>query len=128
MALSPHNHSSLRGATVPVADILLVRIPQGTIARLQSNLCSCADSGREALEMLKLFHFRLLVASLDVPDMPAWELFQRARRAQARLQCVLLDERMTPEVERLVRQAGAGAFVAIDQALCAILVRPSLRG
>jgi hypothetical protein len=46
------------------------------------------ESGGEALGMLKLLRFRILVASLDVPDMPAWVLFQKARQAQARLQCV----------------------------------------
>ncbi|MGA2441981.1 MAG: hypothetical protein ABSH08_13570 [Tepidisphaeraceae bacterium] len=90
---------------------------------LQSDFFSHAASGREALGMLKLSRFRLLVASLDVPDMPPWTLFLKARRAQARLQCVLLDERMTFEDERQVRQVGAGAFASSDPDVLASLVR-----
>ena len=95
------------------------------LATLPSDLFSHADNGQEALGMLKLLRFRLLVASLDVPDMPPWELFDEARQAQARLQCILLDERFTPEDEQRVREAGAGAFASIDPALRALLIGPS---
>ncbi len=77
--------------------------------------------------MLKLLRFRMLVASLDVMDMPPWELFYHARRAQARLQCILLDERLTSAVEQRIREAGGGAFTSIDPALRTLLVRPSFR-
>jgi DNA-binding NarL/FixJ family response regulator len=110
-----------------VADVLLVRVSPAAIAALQPDSFSQADSGAEALEMLRLLRFQLLVASLDIPDMQPWELFLKARRAQARLQCVLLDERMTHQDERRVRQVGAGAFASIDPAICAALVRSSSR-
>ena len=108
------------------ADVLLVRVPQAATAMLQADLFSHAASGREALGMLKLLRFRLLVASLDVPDMPLWELFVNARRGQAGLQCVLFDERMTLEDERRVRQVGAGAFASSDPDVLASLLRTPL--
>ena len=111
----------------PVADILLVRVSPAAITALQPESFSHADSGREALGMLKLLRFQVLVAGLDVPDMRPWELFAKARRAQARLQCALLDERTTLQDERRVRQAGASVFASIDPAVCAALVRCSPR-
>ena len=114
-----------RGASV--ADILLVRIPPAAIVELRPDSFSQVDSGAEALGMLRLLRFQLLVASLDIPDMQPWELFLKARRAQARLQCVLLDERMTLEDERRVRQVGAGAFASNDPGICAALARSSPR-
>ncbi|MGA2440120.1 MAG: hypothetical protein ABSH08_04130 [Tepidisphaeraceae bacterium] len=110
-----------------VADILLVRVSPAAVVELRPDSFSRADSGTEALGMLRLLRFQLLVASLDIPDMQPWELFLKARRAQARLQCVLLDERMTLEDERRVRQVGAGAFASIDPSICAALARSSPR-
>jgi CheY-like chemotaxis protein len=127
MAPSSHDPRSPKDAIAPVADVLLVRIPQAAIETLPSDFFSHADSGREALGMLKLLRFRLLVASLDVPDMLPWELFYQARRAQAQLQCILLDERLTISDEQRVREAGAGAFASIEPALRMLLVRPSSR-
>jgi DNA-binding NarL/FixJ family response regulator len=110
-----------------IADVLLVRVSPAAIVSLPVESFSHAESGCEALGMLRLLRFHLLVASLDVPDMRPWELFLKARRAQARLQCVLLDERMTLEDEQHVRQAGASAFPSTDPAICAALVRSSPR-
>ena len=110
-----------------VADILLVRVSPAAIVELPPDSFSQADSGAEALAMLRLLRFQVLVTSLNVPDMQPWELFLKARRAQARLQCVLLDERMTHQDERRVRQVGAGAFASSDPAICAALVRSSPR-
>jgi DNA-binding NarL/FixJ family response regulator len=115
--------SSLEDGSAPLADVLLVNLPEAAIGMLRSDFFSHAASGREALGMLKLLRFRLLVASLDVPDMPPRELFLKARQAQARLQCVLLDERMTYKDERQVRQVGAGAFASSNPDVLASLVR-----
>lgn len=127
MTVSTKNRLLVADSNSPVADILLVRVPQAATASLQPDSFSESGSGQEALGMLRLLRFHLLVASLDVPDMPPWELFLKARRAQARLQCVLLDERMTLEDERRARQVGAGAFASSDPAICAALVRSSPR-
>jgi len=110
--------------TIPAtADMLFVRVPLAVIGTLQSDLFNHAESGGEALGMLKLLRFRILVASLDVPDMPVWVLFHKARQAQARLQCVLLDARFTRENELRIRQAGATAHMAITPAFCAALLQ-----
>src|ERR1022692_2744553 len=108
MPLSSHNHPASDDQGIPVADVLLVCVPSAAIGTVRVDFLTHAESGREALGILKLLRFRFLLASLDVPDMPPWELFRQARRAQARLQCVLLDERSTPEDEQRVREAGAG--------------------
>jgi DNA-binding NarL/FixJ family response regulator len=110
------------------ADILLVRISPAAVVSLRPESYSCADTGGDALGLLRLLRFQLLVASLDVPDMQPWELFARARRMQSQLRCVLLDERMTSDDECRVRQTGAAAFASSDPAICAALVRSWPRG
>ncbi|MGD0769515.1 MAG: hypothetical protein ABSB42_15130 [Tepidisphaeraceae bacterium] len=127
MTVSSRDRMWIEDRSASVADILLVRVSPAAIVELPPDSFSQADSGAEALAMLRLLRFQVLVASLNVPDMQPWELFLKARRAQARLQCVLLDERMTLEDERRVRQAGAGAFASSDPAICAALVRSSPR-
>jgi hypothetical protein len=127
MTLSSQHRTVIEDCEAQVADVLLVRISPAATGSLPSDLFSLADNGREALGMLKLFRFNLLLASLDVPDMRPWELFQRARRAQARLQCALLDERLTIDDEQRVRQTGAGAFASIDPSICEAIVRSSSR-
>src|ERR1700722_19293323 len=106
MTLSTTHHRLIPDCGGPVADVLLVHVPAAAIGAMPPELFSHVESGREALGMLKLLRFHLLLASLDVPDMRPWELFQRARRSQSRLQCVLLDERMSLEDEQRVRQTG----------------------
>jgi DNA-binding NarL/FixJ family response regulator len=125
MTVSSQQRTWIEDRNASVADVLLVRVSPAAIVALQPDSFSQADSGAEALGMLKLLRFQLLVASLDIPDMRPWELFLKARRAQARLQCVLLDEHMTHQDERRVRQVGAGAFASSDPAICAALVRSS---
>ncbi len=127
MTVSSHNPLLIPNRNTSAADVLLVRVAPAAIVSLRPDSFSQAECACDALEMLKLLRFHLLVASLDVPDMPPWDLFHRARRAHARLQCVLLDERMTLDDERRVRQAGAGAFASSDPAICAALVRSSPR-
>jgi hypothetical protein len=124
MARSTQNPTLTADLNTSVCDVLLVRVSPEMAAAVQPDLFSRADSGRETLAMLKLVRFRMLLASLDVPDMPPWELFNLARRMQARLQCVLLDERLTPDDEQRVRQTGAGAFASNDPAVFAAIVRP----
>jgi DNA-binding NarL/FixJ family response regulator len=127
MTVSSHNQTLITEGNQSTADVLLVRISPAAITSLPVESFSQAESGCEALGMLRLLRFHLLVASLDVPDMRPWELFLKARRAQARLQCVLIDERMTLEDEQHVRQAGASAFPSTDPAICAALVGSSPR-
>jgi hypothetical protein len=114
----------LAETNTPVSDVLVVNLPPQMVARVSPDLFSHTESARETLALLKLLRFRLLLTTLDVPDMPPWELFRLARRAQAGMQCVLMDERLTPEDERRVRQAGAGAFASSDPALFAASVCP----
>jgi CheY-like chemotaxis protein len=127
MTISSKNQTSIADSSNAVADVLLVRVPPAAIAALHPDSFSRVETAGQALDMLKLLRFQLLVASLDVPDMQPWELFFRARRAQGRLQCVLLDGRMTLEDEQRVRQAGASAFASNDPAICEALVRSSPR-
>jgi|HubBroStandDraft_2_1064218.scaffolds.fasta_scaffold294139_1 hypothetical protein len=127
MTDSTLNRLGIENESESPADILLVRVSPAAIVSLRPDSYSHAQSGGEALGLLRLLRFRLLVASLEVPDMPPWELFHKARRAQARLQCVLLDERMTLDDEQKVRQTGAGAFASSDPAICAALVHSSQR-
>jgi hypothetical protein len=127
MTVSSHNQVLIADHNALPADVLLVRVSPAAIVSLRPDSFSQVQSGNEALALLRLLRFHLLVASLDVPDMPPWELFLKARRAQARLQCALLDDRMTLEDEQLVRQTGAGAFASCDPAVCAALVGSSPR-
>jgi DNA-binding NarL/FixJ family response regulator len=112
-------------SSTAVCDVLLVRVPPEMVTLVPPDLLSRAESGRETLALLKLTRFRILLTSLDVPDMPPWELFRQARRMQSQLQCVLMDERLTPEDERRLRQTGAGAFATSDPAIFAAAVRPA---
>jgi CheY-like chemotaxis protein len=127
MTLSSQHQSLIKGGEVPVADVLLVGVSPAVVRTLHPDLFSRAATGREALTMIKLWRFNLLLASLDIPDMRPWDLFHHARRTQAKLQCVLLDERLTPGDEQLVRQAGAGAFASDDPAMCEEIVRSTSR-
>jgi DNA-binding NarL/FixJ family response regulator len=110
--------------TTAVSDVLLVRVPPEMVRLVSPDLLSRAESGRETLALLKLTRFRMLLTSLDVPDMPPWELFRQAKRMQSQLQCVLMDERLTAEDERRLRQTGAGAFATSDPVIFAAAVRP----
>jgi len=123
MTVSLNNHELVADESPSFTEVLLVRVAPSAIVSLQPDAFSHAESGSDALGMLRLFRFHLLVASLDVPDMRPWELFVKAKRAQARLRCVLLDERMTLQDEQRVRQAGGGAFASNDPAICAELIR-----
>jgi hypothetical protein len=80
------------------------------------------------LALLKVLRFRWLLTNLDVPDMRPWELFERARRSRAGVQCILVDDRLTVSDERLVRQAGAAAFALSDPGLCEVIDRVWRRG
>jgi CheY-like chemotaxis protein len=127
MTLSTHSKRLIPDEGTPAVGVLLVRPTAAMKVALHPDRYCVADSGQDALGMLRLLRFHLLVAGLDVPDMRPWELFLRARRAQGRLQCVLLDERMTLEDEQRVRQAGAGAFPTSDPAVLEELIRSSHR-
>jgi DNA-binding NtrC family response regulator len=116
--------SSLDGTSgSEVATILLVNIPPSEIGSPHSDSFSWTQSGRDALSLLRVLRFRWLITNLDVPDMRPWNLFERARRSQPRLQCVLVDDRLTVTDERLIRQAGAAAFASSDPALCEMIDR-----
>jgi CheY-like chemotaxis protein len=123
MTQSTQNRILIADEQTPAADVLLVRPAPALKLALQSDRFCEADSGRDALGMLRLLRFHLLVTGMDVPDMTPWELFLRARRAQSRLQCVLMDERMTPQDEQRIRQAGASAFASGDPAILEELIR-----
>jgi hypothetical protein len=84
---------------------------------------SASETGRDALAALKLMRFHWLLATLDVPDMQPWVLFEQARRTQARLRCALVDDRLTVDDEQRVRQTGAAVFSPGDPSLCAAIVR-----
>jgi len=127
MTLSSTHQRLIPDCKDPVADVLVVGLPAELIGALEPEMFSRANSGREALGMMKLLRFHLLLASLDVPDMRPWELFHRARRAQARLQCVLLDERLSLDDEQHVRQAGASAFASNEPGILASILKCSPR-
>ena len=101
----------------PMADVLLVRMAVPDSFANRSELFARAESGQETLALLKVLRFRLLLASIDVPDMRPWELFERARRTQARLQCALVDDRLSLEYEQRIRQAGGAVFGLNDPGL-----------
>lgn len=67
--------------------VLSVGIPPACVNSLGAELLSVSGSGRNALAALKLMRFNWLLTTMDLPDMRPWVLFERARRAQARLQC-----------------------------------------
>lgn len=99
------------------AIVLAVGIPPAGLEALGSERFSLTQSGRDALAALKLMRFRWLLASMDVPDMRPWILFERARQAQSRLRCALIDNRLTTEDEQRVRQTGAAIFSPGDRSL-----------
>jgi hypothetical protein len=100
-----------------MADVLLVRMAPPEPFMDRSEIFARAESAKETLALLKLLRFRLLLASMDVPDMRPWELFERARRTQARLQCALVDDRLSMEDEQRIRQVGGAVFGLNDPGL-----------
>jgi hypothetical protein len=107
--------------------VLSVGIPPACVNSLGAELLSVSGSGRDALAALKLMRFNWLLATMELADMRPWVLFERARRAQARLQCALVDDRVTLEEERRVRAAGAAIFSPCDESLYAAIVRSTPR-
>lgn len=103
------------------AEILVVRIPESITERFSPDAFTRAGTGLVAMQMLKLVRFRLLLASLDVPDMRPWELFSFAKTAQPSLKCVLVDHRFTLKHEQLAREAGAAVFDPSDEGIFAVL-------
>jgi hypothetical protein len=107
--------------------VLSVGVPPASVQSLGSELLSVSESGRDALAALRLMRFNWLLATMDLRDMRPWVLFERARRAQARLQCALVDDRVTLEDERRMRAAGAAIFSPCDESLYAAIVRSTPR-
>ena len=110
-------------ASDPHAAALLVCLPPSDVGPLCPELFTCVESAREALAAMKLLQFRWLLANLDIPDMRPWELFRRVRRAQSKIQCALIDQRITADQERQIRQVGAAAFSIRDPLLLSALTR-----
>jgi hypothetical protein len=103
--------------------VISVAVSPRVLEMLRPEVFSAAQSAGDALAALKLMRFHWLLASMDVPDMQPWTLFEHARRTQARLQCALVDNRLTFEEERRIRQAGGAIFSPEDQSLSAAIAR-----
>ena len=112
----------------PTPIVLSAGVPPAIVKLLGPELLSVSETGREALAALKLMRFHWLLATMDLPDMRPWVLFERARRAQARLQCALVDDRVTVEQEQRVRAAGAAIFSPGDQSLKTAIARSAPGG
>lgn len=102
-------------------EILLVRIPQTAVHPFSPESFSQVNTGLEAVQLLKLLRFKLLLASMDLPDMRPWDLFRYATQTQPHVRCVLIDDRITMKDEQHIRESGAAIYDPRDPRIAALI-------
>ncbi len=70
-----------------------------------------AGSGREALELIRLVHFDLLVTASSLPDMPPCTLMRRVKAAWPWQKWAWVAAAITPSDEVTARMLGVTAIV-----------------
>jgi len=70
-----------------------------------------ADTGREALEFLRLYEYDLLLVDLDLPDIPGHEVIRLARAAGVATPTIVLATGASPQVRVRALDQGADDFV-----------------
>jgi DNA-binding response OmpR family regulator len=81
------------------------------------------ETGREALEMLRVLRFDLLVTATGLPDMPVWRLVQRVRQVWPWQKWAMVAGQISPRDEMTARTLGVLAILdepAHWPELCAI--------
>ena len=70
-----------------------------------------ADTGRRAIELLRMLKFDLVVISHPLPDMPAWNLIQRIRMTMPWQKWALVGREISQRDELMARSLGVvGVF------------------
>jgi DNA-binding response OmpR family regulator len=70
-----------------------------------------ADTGRRAIELLRMLKFDLVVISHPLPDMPAWNLIQRVRMTMPWQKWALVGREISQRDELTARSLGVvGVF------------------
>ena len=70
-----------------------------------------AESGRDALEFLRLYDYDLILMDLELPDMPGHEAVRLARTAGLSTPAILLAETATPQTKVKALDQGADDFI-----------------
>jgi len=65
-----------------------------------------ADTGRRAIELLRMLKFDLVVISHPLPDMPAWNLNQRIRMTMPWQKWALVGSEISQRDELMARSLG----------------------
>lgn len=86
--------------------LLAVGLPDTPTATQQYDL-RVADSGRQALAMLRLMYFDLLLVGDQVPDMSVWSLIRTIRMCWPQQRWALVASHITPREEIVARSLGA---------------------
>jgi len=99
--------------------MLILRVGHGSFGRGDSELVlrqhairsEQAESGREALEFLRLYDYDLVLMYLHLPDVPAYQAVRMIRAASFKVPVVILSDTATIEAKVKVLDQGADDFL-----------------
>ena len=86
--------------------LLAVGVPDAPTAMRQYDL-RMATTGRQALAMLRLMYFDLLLAGDQIPDMSVWTLIRTIRMCWPQQRWALVASHITPREEIEARSLGS---------------------
>ena len=79
-ALEPsHHHGSVLTVGLPDSDLTGSELAHSALAD-PTHLCTATDTGRGAIELMRMLRFDLVITADRLPDMPVWQFVQRMRR------------------------------------------------
>jgi two-component system, cell cycle response regulator CtrA len=84
-----------------------------TVLRKRGVNCERADTGREALDYLKLYDYDIVLIDLLLPDMPGYELVRLARASGLSTPALILADTATAQVRAKALDQGADDFVVM---------------
>lgn len=74
-----------------------------------------AQSGREALHIMRMLQIDLLLVGLYLPDMSVWDLIKKVRTLWPGQIWIMVMDNLTEQDERLARMMGASGFFHTQQ-------------
>ena len=77
------------------------------VLRANGYCASCVENGRDALQMLKLVDYDMVVTDLHMPTMNGLELMSEIRNQHPGTKTILMTAEAWPEVAREARRQGA---------------------
>ena len=102
--------------------MLVLRVGHGSVLRDTSDLtalrkqginCERAETGREALDYLRLYDYDVALIDLRLPDMPGYEVIRMARAVGLATPALILADTATAQIRTKALDQGADDFVAM---------------